>query len=113
MSFKGFGGILLAVAMTGCSPSATSVAARNDKLFQSAEVTVKADWDTAKAAMQTNGFAAAIFALKALQSANLKPEQLTAVNKTVNAVSKQMYDAANKGDSNAVSAIEKLAPPRR
>ncbi len=104
--------VLLSLAvllMPGCSKSASSVGSRNTKAFQSANPETKASWDTALAAMNTNGFVTATVALMKLQQVpSLTPDQLKAVNETVTAVSDQMYAAANKGDANAKNAIEEL-----
>lgn len=99
----------VALLLGGCSKNAASLGASNASLFASAPAPVKASWDKATAAIATNGYATAIIALKALQEQpGLSAEQLKAVNDTVNAVSDQMYAAANKGDANAKQAIQSL-----
>ena len=92
----------------GCSKDASSLAARNAKLFQAGDPQLKALWDTANLAMKTNGFLAASLALQKLHQAQLTPEQLRAVEQMGAAVSDQMYDAANKGDAGAAEAIKEL-----
>jgi len=106
---------LIALAFMGCSKSATSVGSRHAEAFQSADAQTKAIWDTALAAVKTNGFALAIVTLKSLQAQPaLTPEQLKAVNETATAVSDQMYAAANRNDPAALQAIEELRKmPRR
>ncbi len=70
---------------------------------------IKAGWESAMAAIATNGYTAATVALTTLQrQSGLSPEQLKAINETVTAVSDQMYDAANKGDAAAKQAIQDL-----
>ncbi len=99
----------VALLVGGCSKDAASLGSSNTSLFASAPAPVKANWDKATAAIATNGYATAIIALKALQAEpGLSADQLKAVNETVNAVSDQMYAAANKGDANAKQAIQSL-----
>ncbi len=99
----------LGVALvTSCSNDASALAKRNAKLFQAADPQVKALWESANLAMQTNGFLPATLALQKLHQAQLTPEQLRAVEQMGVAVSDQMYDAANKGDPKGTEAIKEL-----
>jgi len=106
---------LIALAFMGCSKSATSVGSHHAEAFQSADAQTKALWDTALAAVKTNGYAVAFVTLKSLQAQpGLTPQQLQAVNETATAVSDQMYAAANRNDPAALQAIEELRQiPRR
>ncbi len=96
----------------GCNRGAkdpSKVGSQYDKTFQSADAEVKACWDHATAAMSTNGFAAATLALQQLlQQTNATPEQIQAAHETVLAVNAKMYEAANKGDANALQSIQEL-----
>ncbi|HWH71406.1 MAG TPA: hypothetical protein VNT26_18670, partial [Candidatus Sulfotelmatobacter sp.] len=67
---------LLALGLAGCGKNAASVGSRNAKLFQSANPQIKTQWDTAMAAVKTNGFVVSIVTLRNLQQASLTPEQL-------------------------------------
>jgi len=99
----------VAFLLVGCQKNAASMASDNAKLFQSADPTIKADWDAAIAATRTNGYAAAILSLKSLrQQTNLTSQQATAVDQMLTAINDQMYEAANKGDANAQQSIEEL-----
>ena len=100
---------LLGLALVGCTKNAASIGASDDPAFRSADPELKAGWETALAAAKTNGYATAILTLKRLQTrTNLTPEQAKAIGETATAVRDQMYDAANKGDANAVNAIKEL-----
>jgi hypothetical protein len=94
----------------GCGKkNAAALTTANDEAFKSATPEVKAAWETAKAAMKTNGYAAAIMSLqtgRALPGVN--PQQAKAFDETVTAVSDQMYDAANRDDPAGKQAIEDL-----
>lgn len=98
---------LVLAAAVGCGKDTASLSSGN-KLFQSANPQIKAQWNTAAAAIETNGFLTAMLSLQKLQQANLTPEQLAAVNATATRVSNDMYDAANKGDASANEAIASL-----
>jgi hypothetical protein len=86
-----------------------SVAPAEPQLFQDASL--KADWDTALAALHTNGYLAAAVSLKKLQSKNLTLKQVAAVQDVRRALDNQMCAALIKGDSrasNALAEIQKL-----
>jgi len=104
-----FGVLLVLAALPGCSKSAHSVAASNSGLFNSAPL--KDEWDTAMAAMQTNGFFVAATTLNKMRLENPAPtpEQLSAINDTIKTLNKQMVNLASKGDANARSALEQIA----
>lgn len=96
----------------GCNRGAkdpSKLGAQHDKAFQSAQPEVKACWDNATAAMATNGYAAAMMALQQLlEHTNATPEQIQGAHETVLAVNAKMYEAANKGDPNALQSIQEL-----
>lgn len=100
--------LLLLTFASGCGKSARSVAAGNSGLFTSAPL--KDEWDTAMAAMQTNGFFVALTTLNKMRLENPTPDpnQLAAINDTIKSLNNQMLDLANKGDPNARSALEQL-----
>lgn len=98
---------LVLAGAVGCGNDTATLSAGN-KLFQTADPQIKAQWAEAAAAIETNGFLTAMLSLQKLQRASLTPEQLAAVNATATRVSNDMYDAANKGDASASEAIAKL-----
>lgn len=102
------GALVIVALSSGCSKSAQSVAAGNSGLFTSAPL--KDEWDTATAAMQTNGFVVAITTLNKMRLENPAPDpnQLAAINDTIKSLNKQMLDLANGGDANARSALQQL-----
>jgi hypothetical protein len=111
LSYSVFSGLLAVTCVTisGCGKSASSVGSGHAKLFATADPQTKEHWDTASAALKTNGFfAGTVSLMKLQQQTNLTPEQVKAVDETLTALSDQMYAAANKGDANAVQAIKDL-----
>jgi hypothetical protein len=111
LGYRVFSGLLAitGVTISGCGKSASSVGSGHAKLFATADPQTKANWDTASAALKTNGFFAGTVSLITLQrQTNLTPEQLKAVDETLTALSDQMYAAANKGDASAMQAIKDL-----
>ena len=99
---------LAVLVIAGCGRDPAALGAHNSKLFESAEAPIKSEWQTAMAAVNTNGYVTAVVTLQKLQQMKLTPQQLDAVNQTVTAVSDQMYQAANKGDARAKQALEEL-----
>ena len=120
MTFKLTGGfysglataVLLAVcvAMAGCGKTAAiPKTATATKAFESASPELKADWDKVTAAVKTNDYATTILTCRKLQAqGGLTPEQLKAVNDTMTAVNNQLSDAVDKGDQNAINALEEV-----
>lgn len=98
----------IALVSTGCSKSAHSVASSHSDLFSSPPL--KDEWETAMAAMQTNGFFVAASTLNKMRLENPAPtpDQLTAINDTIKSLNKQMLDLATKGDANARDALQQL-----
>ena len=104
-----FGAIVLALALVGgCGkPGASAVAAGHSQLFPDGQL--KTDWDTATAAMQTNGYIAAGTALNKMLAENPSAAQLEAIHDTLRALNGQMVAAADKGDVNARNTLEELS----
>lgn len=100
--------VLLALALAaGCGRrSASSVADSHPGLFPSGQL--KQEWDTAKAAMRTNGYVTAVTALRKMQLEKVSAEQLNAINDTLRTLNLQMINAADKGDANANNALKEL-----
>lgn len=97
--------------MFGCGgeKKLTAVDPARDKVFQSAGAEVKTQWDQAMGAVKSNDYFTATMSLKGLyQNPALTPDQKKAVSETAQAVSDNMYEAANKGDESAKSAISAL-----
>ena len=88
-----------------CNKSVSS----GGSVLESAKPEVKKGWDTAMAAMKTNGYATAIIELQRIRAL---PEVTAAQGKVIDAsstkISDAMYAAANKDDPNAKAAIEDL-----
>ena len=83
-----------------------SVAPAEPQLFQDASL--KADWDTAQAALHTNGYFVAVVSLKKLLSKNLTLEQVTAVQDTRRALDDKLCAALIRGDSRASNALVEI-----
>jgi len=106
-------GILACVAavsllVSGCGGEKkfTAVDPARDKVFASATAEVKGQWDQAMGAVKSNDYFTATMSLKGLfQNPALTPDQKKAVTETAQAVSDNMYEAANKGDASAKDAI--------
>lgn len=100
------------VILSGCGGGAkdpNKLSAQYDPLFASADPETKACWETATGALQTNGYAVTILAVRTmLQTGKLTPEQTQAAQETATAANDKMYEAANKGDAAALQAIEDL-----
>jgi len=102
--------IILTVGLVGaaglaCNKSVSS----GSSALQSASPEVKKGWDTAMAAMKTNGYAAAILELqKARALPGVTAEQGKVIDASSTKISDQMYAAANKDDPKAKAAIEDL-----
>jgi len=102
-------GLLLLSPGCGGSKDPSKIGSQYDRLFSSADPETKACWDTAMAAMKTNGYAVTIQSIrKMMESGKLTPEQTQAARQTATATSDKMYDAANTGDPAAKQAIDDL-----
>jgi ABC-type glycerol-3-phosphate transport system substrate-binding protein len=103
----------LLVLAAGCSkPNPSAVAAAHSQLFPADPL--KTEWETAMAALQTNGYIVAETALYKMQRENPNAQQLQAIDETLRALNEQIIAAANKGDPGANQALQelkKLNPP--
>jgi len=100
--------VVLTVSLFGCNKSASGTGSKHSKLFTSADPAIKAAWETAMAAVGTNGYVTASQSFKELLASTLTPDQVKAVTETATALSDQMYAAANSGDANAIAALKEL-----
>lgn len=99
--------ILLVVI--GCGKSATTDPTQQAKAFQSATPQNQADWSRALEATRTNDFALAILTFRKLQGqTDLTPEQRAALTDRMATANEQLAAAVQKGDSNAVKALEEI-----
>jgi hypothetical protein len=106
--FIGVIGVAL-LTLSGCSKSAAPDATQQAKAFQSATPQNQAAWNRALEAAKTNDFALAILTFRTLQGqTDLTPEQRTAVTDRMTAANEQLAAAVQKGDSNAVKALEEI-----
>lgn len=97
------------LAVISCSKSAAPDPAQQAKAFQSATPQNQADWNRALEAAKTNDFAVAILTFKKLQGqTDLTPEQRTAVTDRMTALNEQLAAAVQKGDANAIKALEEI-----
>jgi hypothetical protein len=100
--------ITASLIVFGCGQSVDSVTAKNAKFFQTADPNLRLDWETATAAVKTNGYASAILTLRRLQLQTLTAEQRSAVERTLSLVSDKLYAAADKGDAAAAQNLQQL-----
>jgi hypothetical protein len=110
-----FSGIAIAALMAiclataGCSKTATPKVASDTKAFESASPEIKADWEKTMSAVTSNDYATAILTCRKLQEqSELTPEQHTAVNDTMTAVNDRLAAAVEKGDQNAINAMDEV-----
>lgn len=89
----------------GCNKSVESGASA----FQSASPEIRKAWDSATAALKTNGYATAIIQLQQLRAqSGITIEQGKAIEQATAKINQQMYDAANRNDPGAIASIEEL-----
>jgi hypothetical protein len=82
---------------------------RESGAFQTAAPELKSQWETAFAASATNGYVVAISTLQNLRTqANLTAEQIKAVDELNGVVGTRLFNAANKGDPEAVKALKEV-----
>lgn len=97
--------LVAAVGLTGCGKRAPDTT----KAFQSASPEIQDAWQSANAAMKTNGYTMAILQLRQLRMhPALTSEQLEALDHVSASISEKMYEAADKGDAGAKQAVEEL-----
>ena len=107
------GSLAVSLALASCSNKGSTERAVRTKVFDSAEPATKAIWDAAVSALKTNdpvGSQLALFDLRG--RTNLTTEQMRIVDDTLKAVSARMFDAASRGDTNALEAMEELSRAR-
>lgn len=103
----------LVLALVGCDKSPQTIAARGAKAFQSAPPEVKADWDSASSALNSNDLVGAVTNLAKLQVLEtLTPDQGQVVRETSAALNDRIHEAANKGDASAKAALDELRKMR-
>src|SRR4029453_5776290 len=99
------GSLAVSLALASCSNKGSTDQAARTKVFGSAETATKTIWDAAVSALKTNdavGSQLALFDLRA--QTNLTTEQMRIVDDTLKAVSTRMFEAASRGDTNALEA---------
>jgi hypothetical protein len=101
--------VALLCLASGCNKSGDAEALRSTKVFDSADPVIKSTWEVAVSAAATNGYVAAILSCKKLQGrTDLTPEQREAVNAYMTTVTARMTAAGEKGDPDALKAVEEL-----
>jgi hypothetical protein len=114
MSFKHLSRLLCAcgvalLALSACNKSAAPAPGQQAQAFQSATPQNQADWGLALEASKTNDFVVAMLTLRKLQGqADLTPEQRAAVKDRMTEVNDQMAAAVQKGDPDAIKAMEEI-----
>jgi hypothetical protein len=100
----------LACALAGCKKAAPGADASADaKVFVSAPAEIKAAWDGALAALQTNDQAGAYLALRQLRAqSGVTPEQIAAIDAQCRRIRTQLAEATQKGDTNAARALSEI-----
>lgn len=105
----GWLGVVLAVgmALAGCGQAGSRAGGRG---FDSAAPEIKATWDKAVAADQTNDYVAAVLGYKQvlLQRDQLSPSQLQAVEAASTTLFQRLAQASSKGDPAAQQALATL-----
>ena len=116
MDFRPFifsASLAVSLVLASCGNKGSTEHAVRTKVFDSAEPATKAIWDAAISALKTNdsvGSQLALFDLRA--RTDLTAEQMSIVDDTLKAVSARMFDAAARGDTNALEAMEELGRAR-
>ena len=105
--------LLLPCALAGCQKASPSADA-DAKLFASAAPEIKAVWDGALAAIQTNDLGGAFLALRQLRSqSGVTPAQTAAIDAHLKSINLQLATAAQNGDTNARQIFLELGHPSR
>jgi len=101
------GGILAA----GCGKRASGAGAN---AFKDAPAEIKAAWDVAWAADQTNGYVPAVLGYKQIlvQRNQLSPRQVKAVEDASSELFQRLVSSSIKGDLAAKQALSELQPTR-
>jgi hypothetical protein len=109
-------GMLLVLALqawTGCSKDKGSTGSIDSSAFDSAPVSIKQSWQTAQDAAKHHDYVGAITNLMALGSNTLTSEQSSAVENSLDSVGAEAIAAAEKGNSEAVKAVQLIGRRRR
>lgn len=102
---KGSLAFIAVAGLLGCKKDIDSGASA----FQSASPEIKKGWDSAMAAMQTNGYAVAIMQLQVLRGKpGITLEQGKAIDNASTRINEQMYESANRDEEAGKAAIEEL-----
>ncbi len=97
------------VVLGGCNKGSVSAGALDTTAFQSAAPEVKAAWDGIVGAMRSNDYVTVFFALRQLRGhEGLTPQQIAAVDAQSTALNDRMATEAEKGDTNALQAIQEI-----
>jgi len=99
-------GLVCCLVLVGCGGGS---AGSKTNAFDTAPADVKAEWQSAVAAMATNGYIAAITALDSLQARQgLSADQLAAADKFRGDVMDQVFEKAGNGDAKAAEALKQI-----
>ena len=105
--------LFLGFAGAGCKKSGQTAAA-DPKVFDSASSELKEAWSTALSAFQTNDYATAYITLGQMRKqAGLNEAQNLAIAAESTLVHTRMDEAAQKGDPNALKAIQDIRAASR
>ncbi len=103
--------VVSAAFLLGCN---RGPALHDSNAFQSASPELKTMWATAYAAAKTNGYVLAYSTLQNLRNqTNLDAQQIQAVDELIGVVGTRMFDAANKGNPEAVKALQEVQTTTR
>jgi hypothetical protein len=105
--------LFLGFAATGCKKP-TQTTAVDTHVFDTAASELKEAWSTALSADQTNDYATAYLTLRQMQGQPvLNAAQIRAIAAQSTLVHARMNDAAQKGDPNALRAIQDIRAAQR
>jgi hypothetical protein len=110
--FSGIGVAILlglSLALAGCGKKSVPKTPTSTKAFQTASPEIKAAWQNALSAAASHDYATAILTCRMLQmQSNLNSQQLASVVDTITAVNNELLAAVQKGDQNAIHAMEEV-----
>jgi hypothetical protein len=98
----------LMLLATGCGSKVAKPSAKQARAFDSAPAAVKQVWDKALKAETDKEYLAAEDSFENLQKMELTSDQTNALNAEFLDFHKQLYQAAENGDSGAVKAVQKI-----
>jgi len=106
--------LFLGFAATGCKKPTQAATAVETHVFDSATPELKDAWSTVLSAAQTNDYATAYLTLGQMRGQpSLTEAQIRAIAAQSTLVHALMNDAAQKGDSNALRAIQDIRAAQR